>query len=117
MKLVLCVDDDLAIAQLVGEVVRFCKLEPAVVTDPVEAATRLQDQRVVAVLTDLMMPRLDGVELLSVAQEQRPDVRRVLITAAPGEEVVRDAMRTGAVQMVIAKPPGIADIKYALAWL
>lgn len=117
VKLVLCVDDDVAIAALVAEVVRFCKLEAEVHSDPIAAAARLRDPRIGAVLTDLMMPRLDGVELLSIAQEQRPDVRRVLITAAPNEEVVKEAVRAGVVQMVIAKPPGISDIKLALAWL
>lgn len=117
MALVLCVDDDLAIATLVAEVVRFCKHEALVLTDPVEAAARIRDPRLGALLTDLMMPRLDGIELLTIAQEQRPDVRRVLITAAPNEVCVREALREGVVQLVIAKPPGISDIRHALAWL
>lgn len=77
----------------------------------------IQDPNVKAVLCDLMMPRMDGIEVLEIWMEARPEVRRVLITAAPKEERIREALRSGIVQMVIEKPPNIGDIKFALAWL
>lgn len=105
-------------ARLIADVVTFCKHEPVVETDAVDSvAPHIQDMRVKAVLCDLMMPRMDGIEVLGLWMESRPDVRRVLITAAPQEESIREAVREGIVQLVIAKPPNIADIKYALAWL
>jgi CheY-like chemotaxis protein len=82
-----------------------------------EAILRMRTERPVAILADYMMPRIDGLEVLAMAQEQHPNVRRVLITAAPQEQAVRDAVTSGIAQMVIAKPPSIADIKMALVWL
>jgi len=115
---VLCLDDDLTIARMIGDVVEFCGLVPVVEQDSIEAtSTHLRDSAVRAVLVDYMMPRLDGITVLLMWQESRPDVRRVLITAAPQETEVREALRSGVAQMVISKPPSIADIKMALAWL
>jgi len=118
MKRVLCLDDDDMVARLIAEVVEFCGHEPVRESDPLKASSdHLHDRKIAAVLTDYMMPRLDGVDVLVVWQESRPEVRRVLITAAPNEPAVKEALRTGVAQMVIAKPPTIADIKMALAWL
>ncbi len=115
---VLCVDDDDSVARILADVVAFCGHSAIVETMPIEAvAKHLLDTTVRAVLTDLMMPRLNGIEMLSIWQERRPEVRRILVTAAPQEAEVRDAHRSGLVQMVIAKPPSIADLKVALAWL
>ena len=118
MSRVLCIDDDESVARLIADVVAFCKQEPVVETDAVDSVRKhIQDNNVKAVLCDLLMPRMDGIEVLGLWMESRPDVRRVLITAAPKEERIREALREGIVQMVIEKPPNIADIRMALAWL
>jgi CheY-like chemotaxis protein len=118
MAQVLCLDDDESVARLISDVVAFLGHQPVVETSSLDAiSSHLREPRVKAVLTDYMMPRMDGLEVLEVFRLERPDVRRVLITAAPNEELVRKAVRDGLAQMVIAKPPAIGDIKVALAWL
>lgn len=117
MAKVLCVDDDESVARLVADVVSFCQHIPVVITDSISVMGLIRDVAVKAALVDYMMPKLDGIELLTIIQESRPDIRRVLITAAPNEEPVRLAMKNGIVQMLVAKPPNIADIKLSLAWL
>jgi DNA-binding NtrC family response regulator len=117
MALVLVVDDDESVARLVADVVAFCKHTPLMLTDPFLAAAAMREQTVGALLTDYMMPKLNGIELLYLAQDTSPSTRRVLITAAPNEVEVREALRAGLAQMVIAKPPAIADIREALSWL
>lgn len=117
MAKVLCVDDDASVARLVGDVVAFCGHTPEVITDSMAAVNALYDPAVRAVLADFMMPRLNGIELLTIVQDRDVTIRRVLITAAPTEADVLQAARSGIAQMVIGKPPGIADIRLALAWL
>lgn len=117
MVSVLVVDDDESVARLVADIVSFCKHEPIVIDDPFAAVLALQTLKIGAVLTDYMMPRLSGIELLTITQDLHPNIRRVLITAAPNEEAVKKAGISGVAQMVIAKPPGIAEIRLALAWL
>lgn len=117
MALVFCLDDDEVVARLFAEIVTFCKHRALVLTDSMDAVERLRRDNPAAVLTDYMMPRLDGIELLNVVQETLPTCRRVLITAAPKEQAVREAEASGVVEMVIPKPPSIADIQKALLWL
>jgi len=118
MSRILCVDDDETVARLIADIVEFCRHEPIVVTDSLAAITEfIGDPKIGAVLSDFMMPRMDGIEMLACWQERRPSVRRVLITAAPQEESVRKAEREGIVQLVVPKPPAIGDVRLALAWL
>jgi response regulator of citrate/malate metabolism len=118
MSLVLVVDDDLVVAKLVARMVEFCGHEAVTEMDSMRAVTaHVKDPRLKAVLADYLMPKLDGLELLMAFADTRPEVRRVLITAAPHERAVQEAKKAGLVQMVIAKPPAIADIELALAWL
>ena len=113
----LVVDDDESVARLVSEVVAFCKHEPLSISDPFQVVLVLREHLIGAVLTDYMMPRLDGIELLTIVQDTSPQTRRIILTAAPQEEAVRHCLHAGIAQMIIAKPPSIADIRMALAWL
>ena len=93
---VLCVDDDQSVARLLADVAAYCGVEPVVEMDPVAAVSQhINDAGIHALLVDYMMPRLNGIELLTVWQDRRPRVRRVLVTAAPQEPEVKDALRTG----------------------
>ena len=114
---VLCIDDDVTVAQMIADIVAYCRQELVVLSDSFDVVNHLTDPNMKVVLTDYMMPKLDGLEVLTLVQERRPDVRRVLITAAPHEALVREAFKTQLAQLVIAKPPTIADIKLAVAWL
>ncbi len=119
MARVLVLDDDVEIARMVGRVVELHGHEALIETSSMDAlmkhgrgATRLS-----AAIVDLLMPRLTGIEVLAVLQESVPNVRRVLLTAAPSEPEVRDAVASGIVQMLIPKPPTLSDLERALLWL
>lgn len=118
VAIIVCVDDDLSVAQMIADVVRFLRHQPVVETSSLSAISKwLREPKLGAVLADYLMPQMDGLDVLEVFREARPKVRRILITAAPQEEPVRQAERDGLVQMVIAKPPSIGDIRVALSWL
>lgn len=114
--LVLVVDDDLTIAQMVGRVAEFTGCSPVIETSSLRAAEHVW-KGVAAIITDYMMPGLDGLELLEVFRQGAPKVRRILLTAAPGEPEVAAALRSGLAQRVISKPPTLSDLENALAWL
>ncbi len=117
MAKVLVLDDDLQIAQAVAKIVSFCQHEPIIETDSIHAVMRWGRADIGAVIVDLLMPRLDGVDVLAVFQESNPRVRRIMLTAAPEEKIARDAVTEGIVQKLIAKPCRIEEIEFALAWL
>lgn len=117
MARVLIVDDDRVTLRALCRIVEFCGHEPVPESDSVTAANAyFLDVRVKAVLTDYMMPRMDGLDLLSVWQDVRPQVRRLLVTASSVSEL-HEACRTGVAQMILTKPLSLSDMKAALAWL
>jgi CheY-like chemotaxis protein len=123
MKKVLCLDDDATIAQMVANAVRYCafelqvEMEPVTCFDSTEAIIQFSRADFAVAIVDLMMPRISGIEVLAAFQEGSPKCRRILLTAAPNEPDVLRAAKEGIIQLVIAKPPGIADFRTALAWL
>ncbi len=116
MATVLVVDDDLAIAQMVGRVVEFLGHTPVVCTDAFDVIMNHRRGHAAAVV-DYLMPRFDGLELLASIQEVNPSCRRVMLTAAPDEKLVQDAVKSGLVQRLVSKPPSLFDLESALSWL
>jgi two-component system response regulator HydG len=65
-----------------------------------EALERVRTHRVQVVLTDLMMPGTNGVELLRALKEISPDTEVVMMTAYGTVETAVQAMRDGAYDFV-----------------
>ncbi|MDI6754310.1 MAG: sigma-54 dependent transcriptional regulator [Thermodesulfobacteriota bacterium] len=64
--------------------------------DGEEALDILREKFIHLVLTDLKMPRMDGVELLKVAKTIRPEVEVILITGYGTVDTAVTAMKDGA---------------------
>ena len=114
---VLCLDDDSVIARMVADVVRYCGHEPVVELDSMTAIVKYARSDISVAIVDLMMPKVDGIEVLAAFMEGTPKCRRVLLTASPDEQSVREALQMGIVQLLIAKPPMLNDLRAALLWL
>lgn len=113
---VLVVEDDPSIARMLAEVVEHLGHDAVIEDDSLRAAQRVSEHWDV-LLTDYLMPRLDGIELALVFMDASALTRRVLVTAAPGEQAVREALKQRIVQMVLSKPTTLSDVKQALLWL
>jgi len=124
MRKVLCLDDDVVIAKMVADVVRFCAfeqgsaLEPVIETDSMRAIIEhARNPDFVVAVVDLLMPRVTGVDVLAAFSEHNAKCRRVLLTAAPQEAIVRTAVAEGIIHRVIVKPPGLHELRAVIDWL
>src|ERR1044071_8858289 len=68
--------------------------------DPAEAVGLVRQHRPACVITDLKMPKMDGIELLQRIRAQHPDVPVVLMTAFATISTAVQAMRLGAFDYV-----------------
>lgn len=116
-KRVLCLDDDIAIARLVADVVRFCGHEPIIETDSTGAVLRHVRGGLGAAIVDQLMPGVSGIDVLTAFSQASPATRRILLTAAPQLPDVQEAVRDGIVQHLLVKPADLAEFRLALAWL
>jgi len=73
----------------------------AITTDsPLDALELIRQHRPQVVITDLKMPKMDGIELLSRIKADQPDVPVILMTAFATISTAVQAMRTGAYDYV-----------------
>ena len=80
----------------------------------VEALEKLAVGDYVLVLSDLRMPRMDGLELLRNIQERHSDVAVILITAVAEVEVALNALSMGAMDY-LTKPFHIEEVRARVA--
>jgi DNA-binding NtrC family response regulator len=76
----LIVDDDLRMRQLVRDILAEEGFQTELCSDGLEAARILTSRTIDILVTDLMMPHLDGMEVLEIAMHANPDCRIILIT-------------------------------------
>jgi two-component system chemotaxis response regulator CheY len=118
---VLVVDDSAAIRKILQRVLRQTGMAINTIHeagDGQEALDLLRSRRVDLVLTDINMPRMDGLELLAAIKRSSEwaAVPVVMITTEGGESKVAEAVRLGAAGYV-RKPFTADQIKEKLAGL
>jgi len=80
----------------------------------VEALKKLAAGTYALVLSDLRMPRMDGLELLRNIQEKHRDVAVILITAVAEVEVALNALAMGAMDY-LTKPFHVEEVRARVA--
>ena len=98
---ILVVDDDASLRAMMAEHLREMGYAVAEAADPVAALEIAGDaaRRVDLVVTDLVMPKMDGLTLLRKVVARHPDVPVIVVTAHL--EARRDQSALGARQVII----------------
>jgi two-component system response regulator AtoC len=78
-----------------------------------DALAKLEQQPIELVLSDLMMPGMDGVEFIRRARELRPDSPLVLMSALGNHDFGLKGIEAGASDF-ISKPFSIEDVVFSL---
>jgi len=93
---ILVVDDDKGIREILEIVLTQEGYDVTSVEDGLKALAKCRRQKYDLIITDLKMPKMDGIEFMKAAKEVSPESLVILITAyASGESAVR-AMQEGA---------------------
>ncbi len=93
---VLVVDDRLEMAEMLADGLAERGFEPIALASAREAAARLEAERVDAVVTDLRMPDMDGLELLAVSRRLDPARPVIVMTAFGAIDTAIESIRRGA---------------------
>jgi DNA-binding NtrC family response regulator len=78
-----------------------------------EALRVLSETRCDVVLSDIMMPDMDGIQLLRSVREQDLDVPVLLMTGSPSAETARQAREYGALGCLM-KPLDATELQQAV---
>ena len=93
---VLIVEDELAARSGLEQLVRSWGFVAESASDGREALEKVTTFRPAIVITDLVMPGMDGLELLRALNQQGADVTTLLLTAQGTVETAVEAMKEGA---------------------
>ena len=110
---VLIVEDDAAARVGLEQLVRNWGFAAESAGDGVEALDKVTSFRPAIVITDLVMPRMDGLALLRALQEQGADATTLILTAQGTVETAVEAMKEGAYDY-LTKPVDIQRLKLLL---
>jgi DNA-binding NtrC family response regulator len=104
---VLLVDDEQDFLDSLAERMRARGMDVTTTTSAEEAIKKAETESYDAIVLDLMMPEMDGIEVLQAIKEKRPDVGIILLTGYATLDKGIEAMKMGAMDFV-EKP---ADLK------
>jgi DNA-binding NtrC family response regulator len=110
---VLIVEDDSAARVGLEQLVKSWGFIAEAAADGEEAMEKVTTFRPAIVITDLVMPRMDGLALLRALQQQGADVTTLLLTAQGTVETAVEAMKEGAYDY-LTKPIDLQRLKILL---
>lgn len=103
---ILIIDDEKAIRKTLAEILSFEKYKVQEAADGEEGWKLFTQNVYSAVLCDIKMPKMDGMEFLKKASVYNPDVPIILISGHGTIESAVDAVKEGAYDY-ISKPPDL----------
>jgi two-component system response regulator AtoC len=98
---ILVVDNEAKMRRILGLSLKSLGHDVLEAGDGMEALAVIEKQSVDLVLTDLRMPRMDGIALLEALRERNQDVPVIVMTAYATIETAVAAMKLGAVDYII----------------
>jgi DNA-binding NtrC family response regulator len=109
---ILLVDDDADSRNALAEWMEREGWEPIAVRDGDEALRHIHEG-ISVVVTDLKMPRTDGMELLRIAQERAPHAAVIMVSGFGTVETAVEALKQGAFDF-LAKPVNLKELGHRI---
>jgi len=92
----LLVDDEVLVLDFLSSLLKRRGFYVETATDAIKALARMDEHYFDVVITDLSMPHMDGLELLTKLKEKHPDVSVLLLTGFSTVESAIKAIKLGA---------------------
>ncbi len=110
-RTVLFVDDDKITLKALGRIMQSEPYRALFAHSGSHALDIMAFQTVDVVVTDLMMPEMDGMMLLDWVQAEYPETMRVVLSALTDTDSILEAINNGSVYRYIIKPWNRAELK------
>ncbi len=97
VKKILLVDDDVYIRDLYAEVLKDENYDITIAADGEEALSLVEDDSFDLILLDIMLPKLDGIQVLAKIKEDpaRKSIPVIMLTNFGQEDLVKQAVTLG----------------------
>jgi type II secretory ATPase GspE/PulE/Tfp pilus assembly ATPase PilB-like protein/DNA-binding NarL/FixJ family response regulator len=111
----LLVDDEPGILAALRRVFQRENYQLHFARNGIEALKILASQDIHLIISDFMMPEMNGSELLTRVRERWPDTIRIMLTGHANTEAVMGSIKDGAVYRFILKPWNDDDLRLTIA--
>ncbi|MFW6138019.1 MAG: response regulator [Spirochaetota bacterium] len=112
-KHILIVEDDQNIAKLIDEIVKRRGYSSVVASNGEQAYRLFGEKNFDLIITDLKMPKIDGMTLIKMVREKNTSIPIIIITGYGSEKSHKLAKSYG-VFHILSKPCSIMDISRAI---
>ncbi len=111
---ILIIDDDEDICEYMRTLLTASGYVVETLSDPTLAAERVRSEEYHLLVVDLMMPRMDGIELIKEIRKADSDVAIVVFTGYPSVETAVEALKLN-VSDYIKKPFDVDEFREKIA--
>ena len=103
---VLLVDDEMDLLETMAERMRILGMDVSITTSPWDALKKVKADPYDAIVMDLMMPGMTGLNALKAMKKQDPDLQIILLTGHATIKLGMEATKLGALD-IMEKPPDL----------
>lgn len=103
---ILIIDDEKAIRRTLTDILSFEGFTIDEAADGAEGIKKIKENNYDCILCDIKMPKMDGMEVLTAAREEKPDTPFIMISGHGNIETAVEAVKKGAYDF-ISKPPDL----------
>lgn len=109
MTRIMLVDDDKSLLEVYEKIFRLNGFEVVLCENGEEAVSKIKECDISVVISDIIMPRLDGMKLLNYIKEKSPGTEVIMLTAEGSISGAVEAVKQGAFSYLV-KPADIDEL-------
>jgi CheY-like chemotaxis protein len=113
-KSILVVDDEPSVASTLSLLLMIDKHQVEVAADGEQGLTKYKERKYDLVITDLLMPGIDGLELARLVKERNPQQPILLITGHMERVSNSGELRLQNIEALLGKPFSLLQLQEAL---
>lgn len=100
-KKILLIEDDLDTRNLYSDVLKTKGYEVDIASDGEEGLAKARAGRYVLILLDIMLPRIDGLQVLSILKKEDSQRRVAIFTNLSSSDLSEEAKKNGADEFIL----------------
>ncbi len=111
---VLIIDDDGDVREYLEDVFHFEGFDVTLLSDPTVVVRRIRERQFHLLVVDLMMPKIDGLDLLARIRALDPQIAVIMVTGYPSLDSYMASIRLG-ISAYLAHPITPDELRQAIA--
>lgn len=111
---VLLVDDEPQVTSALKRVLHGEPYEVVTASDAEEALGLIEKEEIDVLVTDEGLPGIQGIELLSLVRQRRPEIARIVLTGQSDLRVAKRAINEGEVHRFFTKPCNDLELVFGI---